>query len=389
MKYADVSLELPCLIQGNQDTFKLVREIGQGSFASVYLAYDQNGTAWAAKTFKKSKLTGSQMINIRNEARVMALVSNHENIVTYHSSIDTADYYFLIMELCELDLFEAITRQGGFPAEVVKEVFLQIIDAMIHCHSYSVFHRDIKPENILVSSDYRVKITDFGLYTMNRYSSDYGCGSVRYMSPECMNINKTDHLYDTQANDVWSLGILLVNMLFGKNPWHEANLNDPIYSRYMLDDPDILGRQFGLSRDAQSLLDAVFQLDPSERITLKELRARICAIRSFTLSESRAVNIKLHGTRKAFSEQSAKAAGPGQAAPTAAHAVVSKSKAASAQLKIDTNSRLWQKPFQQQQQKQNPDHYTPPDSAFDSGSPMSPVQRVKSRVRQTMSKIFG
>ena len=76
---------------------------------------------------------------------------------------------FLFLEKCSLDLYDAIISRNGFPSPVVKEVFVQLIDALMYCHSKGVYHRDIKPENVLISADFTVKFTDFGLSTTDSW----------------------------------------------------------------------------------------------------------------------------------------------------------------------------------------------------------------------------
>jgi serine/threonine protein kinase len=352
MKYANVSLALPYTLTSSTSTFRLTKEIGRGSFATVYLCNDEYGQSWAVKTFNKSTLSAKQLASIRFESRIMSLVSDHPNVAKLHCAIESPQHFFLIMELCEMDLFEAITRQkGGFSHENAAAIIVQVIDSLKHIHARGVYHRDIKPENLLISSDFKVKLADFGLCTTTRFSKDYGCGSVRYMSPECMNSEKSRDLYDAEANDVWSLGILLVNLLFGKNPWHEARLSDPIYARYVLEDASILARQFNLSREFSQILDAIFHPDPTDRISLVHLRARIISVGSFTLAA------RPRGNR--------------------ASAVTTVKEP----LMIDTS---------RQKQRTRSEYMTPaPDSAFESVSPMSPIQRVKSRVKRTLSKMFG
>lgn len=189
-----------------------------------------------------------------------------------------------------MDLYDAITQQkrGGFPHPIVKEVFIQLLDALEHCHSLGIYHRDIKPENALISHDYRIKLADFGLATYDAWSGEFGCGSLRYLSPEAIGPKHNRYSldgYSTAANDVWSLGVILINLLFGRNPWHEATATDPIYSVYTTTNPHILMDQFKISAEFNSLLARVFKEDPMRRISLAELREGIIQLRAFMESE--------------------------------------------------------------------------------------------------------
>jgi serine/threonine protein kinase len=384
MKYASVNLTLPYTLQNSTGIFYLLREIGAGSFAKVYRAVDHTGKNWAVKTFDKARLTDTQIQTIENEARIMRAVSGHANVAQIHCSMETSQHYFLVMELFEMDLFEAITKRGGFfDHDVVVLIMVQIIDSLKHIHSRGVYHRDIKPENVLIHSGNRIVLADFGLATTKRFTKDYGCGSVRYMSPECMNEEKTRDAYDSEPNDVWALGIILINLLFGKNPWHEARISDPIYARYMTQDADILMRQFNLSREASQLVDAIFQVDPADRISLTHIRTRILAVRSFTQRRPRRSRVSAAASTvrtDEYTRETNRASTPIKEKNRASTPLREKIRA-STPLKIN---------IERSQKRALSEYHTHgPDSAFESNSPMSPVQRVKSRIKRTLSRMFN
>lgn len=143
--------------------------IGTGSFAIVFLGIDlETHQNYAIKTLFKTPMSLSNVRHLRKECELMKIVGHHPNITTLHKVIETPSNIFIFLEKCSHDLFNAIFEsRNGFPASVVKEIFIQLIDALVYCHSKGVYHRDIKPENILMSSDCVVKLSDFGLSTTN------------------------------------------------------------------------------------------------------------------------------------------------------------------------------------------------------------------------------
>ncbi|KAJ1568166.1 hypothetical protein HK405_003431, partial [Cladochytrium tenue] len=271
--------------------------IGSGSFAHVYLAEEipaghKRPEKRAVKRLFKEGLDKRQLLLQRQEAEVMKAIDPHQNIIRLLATVEDEECLYLIMEYCDLDLYEAITQQGGFPDDVVKEVFGQIADAVIHCHASGFYHRDLKPENCLISSDYKVKLADFGLATSDPWSTEMGCGSVRYMAPECFdplhNVPEGSTLpipevigYSPPANDVWALGVILINLLFGKNPWFEAHKTDAIFNAYCSSNPNILRQQFNLSPQFDAVLRRAFELDPVRRCSIADLKHMVEATTVF------------------------------------------------------------------------------------------------------------
>ena len=96
--------------------------------------------------------------------------------------MDDREHTYVIMEYCpEGDLISNITERGRYLGE---EAFLQILDAVPHCHRLGIYHGDLKPKNILVTQGgHQVKLADFGLATTQPYATEFGCGSTFYMSP--------------------------------------------------------------------------------------------------------------------------------------------------------------------------------------------------------------
>ncbi|KAK4046662.1 hypothetical protein OIO90_006474 [Microbotryomycetes sp. JL221] len=137
---------------------------------------------------------------------------------------------------------------------LISRMFGQMCQAVQACHDVGISHRDIKPENFIVvensqqhdgegaSSRIIVKITDWGLGTREERCEDFDCGSKPYMSYECR--NNLAPSYDPRQADVWSLGLVLLNLLYHRNPWADPSLDDPDFSAYVKNQTGFLQERF-------------------------------------------------------------------------------------------------------------------------------------------------
>lgn len=178
---------------GDNQSLQLQEVLGSGAYGVVYRAVDTfTGTPYAVKALNKYTSEGlpldqRQVDFQRREIWLHHMASGHPNVVRILKILDHTDCTFVILEYCpEGDLFSNITERGqyvGKDAEA-REIFLQILDAVEHCHRLGIYHRDLKPENILVTAHgSQVKLADFGLAVTDVRTGDFGCGSTFYMSP--------------------------------------------------------------------------------------------------------------------------------------------------------------------------------------------------------------
>jgi serine/threonine protein kinase len=269
---------------------QLVKVLGVGAYGVVYAAVDiYDDTPYAVKALSKVGPTGLPLDEAQKkfqtrEISLHARARRHPNIVSLVEILDGPDCIYVVMEYCpEGDLFAAITEKHNYVRDdaLAKRVFLQLLDAVSFCHRIGIYHRDLKPENVLVcESGQTVKLADFGLATTEEYTTDFGCGSTFYMSPECHKRSGAS-CYQSAPNDVWSLGVILVNLTCGRNPWKRAEPRDDTYAAY-LRNPHFLRSILPLSHDLDAILRRIFEPNPSKRITLEALREAIIHCPRFT-----------------------------------------------------------------------------------------------------------
>lgn len=261
--------------------------LGEGAYGTVYKAVDvHTGIQYAVKALNKLNLEPRQRKFQQREIQLHHRASSHPNVVSLVKIMDSPDCTYVVLEYCpDGDLFSNITERGRYAhnEELARTAFLQILDAVSYCHSLGIYHRDLKPENILVTDNANtVKLADFGLATSDPLTSDFGCGSTFYMSPECQQPNpKAYASYQSAPNDVWSLGVILVNLTCGRNPWKKASLEDSTFRAFMKD-PSFLRSILPISYELDAILRRIFDTNPDTRIKIPELRDAILTCPRFT-----------------------------------------------------------------------------------------------------------
>lgn len=205
--------------------YRLVAQQGSGGMAVIYRAIDQAlGRTVAIKILRPS-LTQDQafVARFRNEARSVANLA-HPNIVTVHDVGNDGQTYYIVMEFIEgQDLKKIIKTDGALPPDRALNIAIQICAGIGFAHRAGLVHADVKPQNILVTKDDVVKVTDFGI-AQALSGADSGekqsvvWGSPHYFAPEQARGEKP-----TPASDVYSIGIVMFELLTGRLPYTGAN----------------------------------------------------------------------------------------------------------------------------------------------------------------------
>lgn len=270
------------------EDLEIVKVLSIGAFGQVYMARNiHTFKRYAVKSLPHMGLDSRQLAFQQNEITLHSHLSEHPHIIRLERVVRTSEWTHAILEYgSEGDLFTAIIDKSIYHGnhDLIRNVFLQLIDAVKYSHDNHIFHRDLKPENILVFNGGRtLKLADFGLATTDTISTDYGCGSTFYFSPECQGgLDRQKRVgYATAPNDVWALGIILINLSAGRNPWRLASLEDETFRAY-LNDPKLLLKILPISSELNKILKRIFCLDPHRRITLDELYCRIQRCTYFT-----------------------------------------------------------------------------------------------------------
>jgi len=200
--------------------YKIIAEVGQGDFAAIYKAVDTTLDRTVALKVPAPHLLWDYTFvqRFQREVRVAANL-DHPNIVTIYEVGQIEGVYFIAMQFLEgRTLGQILEAEGPLPVSRVQAIVEQIASALDYAHARGFVHRDIKPSNVIVADDGRATLTDFGLVKAGEGTklSTTGVvfGTPKYMSPEQARGEKVD-----ERSDIYSLGIMLFEMLTGQVPF--------------------------------------------------------------------------------------------------------------------------------------------------------------------------
>ena len=246
------------------------KQLGQGSFGRVFLvSHNETKELYALKTIEKRKIlmTYGKLDNIYDEINIHSKLY-HQNIIKLYNVYEDEETINIIMEYAkEGNLYHLIKKEkNGFSEQKSYEFFIQIINAVYYLHSNNIIHRDIKPENILIGDDNKLKLCDFGwakeLTLENRSTF---CGTMEYMAPEIVGSENYDY-----SVDIWSLGILLYELLFGHSPFN-ADSNKNIIFNIKKHELNYDNENKKISNSCKDLIERLLNENPQKRLRIKDI----------------------------------------------------------------------------------------------------------------------
>jgi len=217
---------MPVALASSIGRFEIVRVLGKGAQGSVYLATDPHLQRQVAIKAIGSRARAEEIRRLLQEARVVGQFS-HPNIVTLYDAIEHEGRHYLVLEYVDgLTLAQLLRRETRLDKTRAISIAIQVADGLAYAHGKQVIHRDIKPANIMIDSAGTARITDFGIaaVTGEVESSNTLQGTPRYMAPERLN-NKSA----SETADVFSLGMVLYEMLTGRPAVNGTNIHEVMH----------------------------------------------------------------------------------------------------------------------------------------------------------------
>jgi len=269
--------------------YAILEKVGAGGMGEVYRARDTRLPRDVAVKVLPPELASdpARRARFEREAAVVAAL-NHPNIVTLHSVEEDAGVHFITMELVHGRTLSDVIPADGLPLEELLRVAIPIADAIGSAHAKGIVHRDLKPANIMLDTEGRVKVLDFGLAKLastaaedeetavaaGRTQAGQLLGTVAYMSPEQAEGRAVD-----LRSDVFSLGIVLYQMATGRHPFQRATTVSTL-SAILKDTPEsVVGVKRSLPPVLGEILERCLEKSPERRYpSATELRDRLRAL---------------------------------------------------------------------------------------------------------------
>ncbi len=246
--------------------YKLEAKLGSGGMSTVYLARDSTlDRAVAVKVMhREMSEQADQLERFRQEARAVAKLS-HPNVVAVIDAGEDGGYPYIVFEYVEGEtLKQRIARLGALDPQEALAYAIEIARGLTVAHARNMVHRDIKPQNVLIDAEGRAKLTDFGISRQLEQDGMTATGRVLgttdYVAPE----QAMGHPVDPRS-DVYSLGVVLYEMLIGQVPFHADSQVGVAMKHVNEEMPDVQQRRPELSAAAALVVERATAKDPAER----------------------------------------------------------------------------------------------------------------------------
>jgi eukaryotic-like serine/threonine-protein kinase len=245
---------------------RIVEEVASGGMAVVYRAIqDPLGRTVAIKALKSSAANEENVVTrFEREAKSLANLQ-HENIIHVYDFHRERGALFIVMEYVQgIDLYDLLEKCGRLPYDVAAIIAMQVARALDYVHYRSIVHRDIKPANVMLSRAGGVKVMDFGIARDTSFGdlteAGTGIGTPAYMSPEQVLGDKLD-----ARSDIFSLGVVLYQMVTGKKPFVEDEKRSAMHKIRLEKHVSVRKLNPEIPRELERIIDRCLEKQPRDR----------------------------------------------------------------------------------------------------------------------------
>ena len=245
---------------------RIVEEVASGGMAVVYRAIQEPlGRTVAIKALKSSAAAEEHVVTrFEREAKSLATLQ-HENIIHVYDFHRERGALFIVMEYVQgIDLYDLLEKCGRLPYDVAAIIAMQVARALDYVHYRSIVHRDIKPANVMLSRQGGVKVMDFGIARDTSFGdlteAGTGIGTPAYMSPEQVLGDKLD-----ARSDIFSLGVVLYQMVTGKKPFVEDEKRSAMHKIRLEKHASVRKLNPEVPRELERIIDRCLEKNPRDR----------------------------------------------------------------------------------------------------------------------------
>jgi len=265
--------------------YRVIERLASGGMGEIYLAEDTRlERRVALKVLSAETVANTERLQrFRTEAKAIAAM-NHPNIVTIHGVEEDRGIHFIAMELVEGRTLRKVIPDGGLPLAEFFQIAEQLTEAVAVAHGRGITHRDLKPDNVMVTPSGHVKVLDFGLAKLVGESRERSIdgntvadlahapsarltedgallGTIPYMSPEQVAGGEIDH-----RSDLFSLGIILYEMLAGERPFQARSASGVISAILREPVTPVSRRRREIPRQIEVAIESCLEKDPAKRL---------------------------------------------------------------------------------------------------------------------------
>ena len=276
------------------DRYEIIKSIGEGGMANVYLAYDTILDRRVAIKVLRGDLSGDEKFVRRFQREALSASSlSHPNIVEMYDVGEDNGLYYIVMEYIEgKTLKQLIKKRGSITLSEAIDIMLQLTDGISHAHDSYIIHRDLKPQNIMIREDGSIKITDFGiamaLNSTQLTQTNSVMGSVHYLPPE-----QASGKGSTIRSDIYSMGILFYELITGQLPFKGDNAVEIALKQMRDEIPSIRKQNSAIPQSVENVIFKATAKNPKNRYTdAKEMHADLLTVLNDERTEEKKIVFK-------------------------------------------------------------------------------------------------
>ena len=246
--------------------YQIIRPLGEGGMANVYLARDLVLDREVSVKLLRLDLRDDPQTNRRFQREATAATRlNDPHIVGIYDVGEDHGMQFMVMQYVKgTDLKQYISKHFPIPLAQVVDIMEQVLSAVEAAHEHGIIHRDLKPQNILIDENKNIKITDFGIATASSENTltqtNTVMGSVHYLSPE-----QARGSVATKQSDIYSLGIILFELLTGKVPFEGENAVSIAIKHFRSQIPSVRAINANIPQSMENVVIKATAKDPQQR----------------------------------------------------------------------------------------------------------------------------